>query len=159
MKARNNRASVIVFVVTVFFLFLVDYVSKQWATGTLSMGNSIEVLPVFKLALAYNTGAAFSFLADQPGWQRYFFILISFAAVAFFMYTFVNNDKGNLVSLSCILISAGAVGNVADRIMLGKVVDFLSFHWQQYYFPTFNIADVFIFIGAVIFVFTEMHQD
>ena len=108
------------------------------------------LLPVLDLTLAYNTGAAFSFLATQPGWQRW--VLTGLALVVAVLIVFylgrLKARRQGLLCAALALILGGAVGNVIDRIRLGYVVDFISFHWHGHYFPAFNVADSSITIGA-----------
>ena len=137
-------------------LFILDWVTKQVVESYLSYGQEIAVLPFFDLTLRYNTGAAFSFLAEAGGWQRWFFSLIALAVVIGISWRLVKVANSNrLESLALSFVLGGAVGNLYDRLVYGHVVDFLQVHWQQeWYFPAFNIADSAITIG-VIFMLLE----
>ena len=134
-------------------IIILDQVSKHWAVAGLQMYQPVEIAPFFNFTLAYNTGAAFSFLADQDGWQRWFFALLSGGvSVALIVWISKLSRAERLLSIALALVLGGAVGNLYDRIMLGYVVDFLDFHWQGKHFPAFNIADSAISIGAVLLV-------
>lgn len=128
---------------------LLDQATKYVADSTLSYGQPVYVLPVFNITLHYNTGAAFSFLSDAGGWQRWFFILVSsLVSVALIVWIGLIKNQQKLLSFALAMILAGAVGNLIDRMMLGYVVDFVSLHWKGYYFPAFNVADACITVGA-----------
>ncbi|MDR1854093.1 MAG: signal peptidase II [Azoarcus sp.] len=112
--------------------------------------HGIAVTPFFDLVLAYNPGAAFSFLAEHSGWQRWFFTALA-AAVCVWLLTMIWQHRDErLLPFSFALVIGGAVGNVIDRILLGQVVDFLSFHAGQYAWPAFNLADAAITLGVVL---------
>ena len=119
-----------------------------------------ERLPVidgfFDLTLVYNTGAAFSFLAGAGGWQRWFFIGIGVAASLFIVHLLRRHGDQRLFALGLSLILGGAIGNVIDRVWLGKVVDFLLVFWRDLYWPAFNVADCAITVGAVLLVLDEL---
>ncbi len=128
---------------------LLDQATKYVADSTLSYGQPVYVLPVFNITLHYNTGAAFSFLSDAGGWQRWFFILVSsLVSVALIVWIGLIKNQQRLLTFALVMILAGAVGNLIDRALLGYVVDFISLHWKGYYFPAFNVADACITLGA-----------
>jgi signal peptidase II len=131
---------------------ILDLYTKYLATANLEYAIPVPVLSFFNLTLLHNTGAAFSFLAGEAGWQRWFFItlavLVSAALVRWVQI--LKNDRWLAVGLCLVL--GGALGNLYDRIVLGYVVDFLHFYWQDYHFPAFNIADTSISIGAAMLV-------
>ncbi|MGO2356318.1 MAG: signal peptidase II [Marinomonas foliarum] len=133
-------------------LFALDWVTKQVISSNLFYGQEIAVLPFFDLTLRYNTGAAFSFLAQAGGWQRWFFSLIAFAVAVGISWRLVKIAETNrLESLALTFVLGGAIGNLYDRLVYGHVVDFLQFHWQQsWYFPAFNLADTAITIGVIL---------
>ncbi len=126
-----------------------DLLSKAWVTDSFNYAERLYVLPVFDLTLLHNTGAAFSFLAGESGWQRWFFALIALA-VSGGLVVWMTRLKPNETWLACALalVLGGALGNLHDRILLGYVVDFLLFHWDNAYFPAFNLADAAITLGA-----------
>lgn len=116
-------------------------------------GPGIKVLPFFNIVHVYNTGAAFSFLAHQGGWQRWFFAVLAFAICGLLIHWLRKQSVTQRWSgIAYSLIIGGALGNVFDRLVLGHVVDFLDFYWQRAHWPAFNLADSFIFIGAAMIV-------
>jgi len=128
---------------------LLDLWTKSLATNHLDYGVPIEILPVFNLTLQHNSGAAFSFLSDAGGWQRWFFSGIAIVVGSFLLIWLLRLQPGKkILACSLALILGGALGNLWDRLLLGYVVDFISVHYQSYYFPAFNIADSAITIGA-----------
>ncbi|MCW8357642.1 MAG: signal peptidase II [Marinomonas sp.] len=133
-------------------LFVLDWLTKQAIESSLFYGQEIAVFPFFDLTLRYNTGAAFSFLAQAGGWQRWFFSFIAFAVVVGISWRLVKiADSNRLESFALTFILGGAVGNLYDRLVYGHVVDFLQFHWQQsWYFPAFNLADSAITLGVIL---------
>ena len=147
---------------------VLDQLSKYYMTAILELcepGNctSIELLPVFKFTLLHNEGAAFSFLSDAGGWQRWVLAIIS-AVVSVVLVVWITRLKANekilVVALSLIL--GGAVGNLIDRVLLGYVVDFIVVHYENAYFPAFNVADSAITVGAVFMILDMLfvsHQD
>ncbi len=134
-----------------YFSTLVWVVLDQWtkwlADTMLSYGRPHEVLPVFDLTLLYNRGAAFSFLSEAGGWQRWVFSALS-AAVSIFLIIEIPKQKSLYSKLAFAMILSGALGNLIDRARLGYVVDFVHVHWQDHYFPAFNLADAAISVGV-----------
>ena len=130
-------------------VIVLDLATKYAASAWLSYARPVEVLPFFNLTLLHNTGAAFSFLAGHPGWQRWFFALIAIGA-SIGLTIWLRRLKAHEVLLapSLALIIGGALGNLYDRLVHGYVVDFLSFHAAGWYFPAFNVADIGITLGA-----------
>ena len=129
-----------------------DQWSKAWVVRHLSFHAARPILPVLDLTLAYNTGAAFSFLADQSGWQRWVLTVLALV-VAVLIIGYLGRLEARRQGLLCAalaLILGGALGNLIDRLRLGHVVDFISAHWHGHYFPAFNMADSSITIGAAL---------
>ena len=137
-------------------LIVVDQASKLFFDSGLQYGERIHVLPFFDFTLLYNPGAAFSFLADEAGWQRWFFTLLALAASGFILWMMYKNQGQRRMMLSLSLILGGAIGNVIDRIAYGHVVDFLLFYWRNWYYPAFNVADICITLGAMILILDEL---
>lgn len=127
---------------------VLDQVTKQWVIHTFSYREVLPVLPSFNLTLAYNSGAAFSFLAGAGGWQRGFFTTIAVVASVVMIYLLHKYPRQRLFCLAISLILGGALGNLWDRLTIGQVVDFLDFYVNTYHWPAFNIADSAIVVGA-----------
>ena len=137
---------------------LLDQLSKGWIIGAYQLGEQLLVGAFFNIVRAHNTGAAFSFLADHSGWQRWLFTAIG-AAAAIFIAVMLHRHRGQrLFCFSMAMILGGAVGNVVDRVRLGYVVDFLDFHWGASHFPAFNLADSAITLGAVCLIVLELFR-
>jgi signal peptidase II len=130
---------------------VLDFVTKQVVLAAFRPGEVLPVLPVFSLVLAFNPGAAFSFLAGASGWQRWLFTGI--AVVASFVIVWLLRRGGSrLYCAGLALILGGALGNLWDRITIGQVVDFLLFHWREWSYPAFNVADSAITVGAALLI-------
>lgn len=125
-----------------------DQLTKVMATIKLAYGVPVVVWPVFNLMLAHNPGAAFSFLGDAGGWQRWLFSGLASVVSVVLLVWIARVQKQKLLAAALALVLGGALGNLLDRLRFGYVVDFLSFHWGDHYFPAFNIADTAITIGA-----------
>jgi len=130
-------------------VLIADQLSKIWVLQNFSLGESIELLPVFNFTYARNYGAAFSFLGDAGGWQRWLFTAIA-VVVTIVLSVWLSRLKTSQLklSLALVLIVAGAIGNLIDRSLYGYVVDFLHVYYQDWHYPIFNIADCAITIGA-----------
>ena len=129
--------------------FLLDLLTKYIVVQKFDLYESVNVLPVFNLTYVRNYGAAFSFLADHDGWQKYFFILLAIGIslmLAYFMKK--NRADQTLQNAAYALIIGGALANMVDRAYNGFVVDFFDFYWDIYHYPVFNVADIAICIGA-----------
>lgn len=137
-------------------VIVLDQISKWVVLGNLQVGETIYVAPFWNWVLTYNPGAAFSFLADQPGWQRWFFASLAIAVSAWIAVMIRRHPAEGLLSLALALIMGGALGNVIDRIRFGAVVDFVQWHAAGYYWPAFNVADSAITIGAVLLVWEQL---
>ena len=130
-------------------VIVLDQITKHMIVDRFSLYERLDVFPHFNLTLAYNSGAAFSFLADAGGWQRWFFTAIAVGASVMILICLARLTKAEtLQGVALSLILGGALGNFYDRLVLGHVVDFLDFYWGDYHFPAFNIADTAITIGA-----------
>lgn len=127
-----------------------DQLTKYLITQWLSYGQSWSVTHYFDLVLVYNPGAAFSFLADHSGWQRWFFIVLTSAVSVWLILLMQRHVHQIVLPLGLALILGGAIGNLIDRVMLGAVVDFLYFHMGSHGFPAFNVADSAITLGVVL---------
>ena len=132
--------------------FVADYFSKLWALETLGNGVVMRLTPWMDFKLAFNKGAAFSLFADGSGWQRWFFMGIATVIGLWLCYALVFERTNALTRLAYASILGGAIGNLYDRILHGKVVDFISWHIGNAYWPTFNVADVGICVGVGLLV-------
>jgi signal peptidase II len=132
-----------------------DQLTKYLITGWLSYGQSWSVTSFFDLVLVYNPGAAFSFLADHSGWQRWFFIVLTSAVSAWLIVLMRRHVAEVVLPLGLALILGGAIGNLIDRVVLGAVVDFLYFHAGSHGFPAFNVADSAITAGVVLMLIDQ----
>ena len=132
-------------------IVLLDYYTKGLASNGLDYGRPVPIFNWFNLTLQHNSGAAFSFLSDAGGWQRYFFTIVaSVISVGLAIWLCLMSCGQRLLAFSLALVLGGALGNLWDRIVLGYVVDFISVHYQGRYFPAFNIADSAISVGAAL---------
>ncbi len=136
---------------------VLDRATKFLVETTFRDGESIRVTPFFDLVLAYNTGAAFSFLADHDGWQRWFFIAIALVASVFLVWM-LRRGGSRVLSCGFALILGGALGNLWDRIGAGRVTDFLLFHYAGWSWPAFNVADSAITVGAAFLIFDSFRE-
>jgi len=139
-------------------VLLLDQLSKWSALSNLKLGIPEEVLPFMNWLLLFNPGAAFSFLAQSSGWQRWFFTILGLAASLYILWLLRKNQSDKMLSWALSLILGGALGNVLDRIMYGAVVDFIDLHYGNWHWPAFNIADSAISIGAALIVFSELRK-
>jgi signal peptidase II len=133
-------------------VIVLDQMSKAWITSHFGYGEILVVLSVFNLVLVHNTGAAFSFLSDAGGAQRWLFSIIAIAASVWIVWLLRRHGTQPLFALALSMILGGALGNLIDRIAYGYVVDFLQFHWDEHFFPAFNLADSAITCGAFFLI-------
>lgn len=137
-------------------ILIADQLSKVLVLGHFRLGDSRRVTSFFNLVRVHNEGAAFSLLADASGWQRWFFTAIGVGAAIFIVWMLKAHPGQRLFAFAMACILAGAIGNVIDRLVHGHVVDFLQFHYAGWYFPSFNIADSAITIGAASMILDEL---
>lgn len=152
MSARFGKLSWLWLTALVFVL---DQASKFYFEGTLNLYQQIVIIPdLFSWTLAYNTGAAFSFLAGQSGWQRWLFALIAIVvSVVLVIWLKRLKPQETWLAIALALVLGGALGNLVDRVLFGHVIDFILVHWQnRWYFPAFNLADSAITVGAFMLV-------
>lgn len=138
---------------------VLDQLTKYIASTSLEMLQPVAVMPMFNWTLMHNTGAAFSFLANEGGWQRWFFAVIAIvvsAVIVLWIKRLEQHEKWQAIALALIL--GGAIGNVIDRIWLGYVVDFIQVYYQQWYWPAFNIADSAISIGVAMIIIESVRE-
>ena len=144
-------------------LLVADQITKTWIIQNYQLGDATFITSFFNIVRAHNTGAAFSFLRDAGGWQRWLFTGIGVAATIFIVWQLRAHPGQKLFSFALSSILGGAVGNVVDRLMHGYVVDFLDFHWNFLarifhggHFPAFNLADTAISVGAACLILDEL---
>jgi signal peptidase II len=135
------------------FVFLLDILSKNFIQNKIMYGEQFEITSFLSLVHFQNTGAAFSFLSDQGGWQRYFLIAISLLAVLYIPWLINQYKKNILIVIGLLLILGGAIGNLYDRISYGYVIDFVYLHIAEFYWPAFNVADSAISLGVLMFLY------
>ena len=135
------------------FVFLLDILSKNFIQNKIIYCEQLEITSFLSLVHFQNTGAAFSFLSDQGGWQRYFLIAISLLAVLYIPWLINQYKKNILIVIGLLLILGGAIGNLYDRINYGYVIDFIYLHFAEFYWPAFNVADSAISVGVLLFLY------
>jgi signal peptidase II len=133
-----------------------DLATKAWVSGAFAPGEVREVTPFFNMVLMHNTGAAFSFLADAGGWQRWFFTAISVAISVAIVLVLRRPQADRRVAFALALVLGGALGNLWDRLTLGFVVDFVQLHAAGYYWPAFNVADSAITVGVALLAWDSL---
>lgn len=148
--ARNNRMKRWLLIALVVIVF--DQLSKAAIAHHFAYGETLAVTPFFNLVLAHNSGAAFSFLHDAGGMQRWLFSAIAVAASAWIIWLLRKHGEQPLFALALAFVLGGALGNLMDRIIYGYVVDFLDFYWGAAHFPAFNVADAAITCGAALLI-------
>ena len=138
-------------------IIVLDQATKWYFSATMQLGDSINLLPGFNWTLAHNYGAAFSFLHDAGGWQRWFFAGIALV-VGGGILIWLRSVPANARFLACalVLVLGGALGNLYDRMMLGYVVDFVHVYYGTWHFPAFNIADAGITVGAIMLIIDSL---
>jgi len=138
-------------------VFFLDFATKNYAITNLLLNHSEAINTYLNFTLAFNYGAAFSFLSDAGGWQRWFFVIFSIIVVFFISYILIKDKESEYISYSLVL--GGALGNLYDRIFLGYVIDFIEFHYNNFYWPIFNIADIAISIGVILLLYSMFLKD
>ena len=150
---RNDRGGALRWLWCSLAVVVADQATKVAAVALLDPASSVELIPTIDLVLAYNPGAAFSFLSTAGGWQRWLFIGLAVAICGFILHWMRDIPRGaRWLPLALSLIVGGAVGNVIDRVRIGAVVDFIDFHVGDWHWPAFNVADSAICVGAALLV-------
>ena len=140
-------------------VFIADQLTKFWATEALTLYVPEKVTGFLNWTLLHNEGIAFSLLADQPGWQRWFILIMASAIVIWLLIWLFNSPRSHkLHNISLALVIGGALGNIYDRAVLGYVVDFIQLHYNDYYWPAFNVADSAISVGAVFLIIDTLFR-
>lgn len=134
-----------------FLALILDQWSKQIVDGSMQLYQSIPVIPYFNLTYVHNTGAAFSFLSQAGGWQRWFFAALALTvSVVITIWLARLKKHETLLAVALSLVLGGAIGNLIDRLLYGYVIDFLDVYYQEWHWPAFNIADSAITIGVML---------
>lgn len=164
-KGGGALAGLLPWLAIALAIVLADQASKWWVLQHFSYDQTRVVTSFFNITRHHNSGAAFSFLAGASGWQRWFFVALAFAAVGFITWMLSRHGSQKMFAWALTLILGGAVGNVIDRLLHGYVVDFLQVHWDFLRpiwhggnFPTFNVADSAITLGAILLVVDELRR-
>jgi signal peptidase II len=137
-------------------VIIADQASKMWIISVFAPGEHMALTPFFNLVIAFNSGAAFSFLADADGWQRWFFVALALGISAWLIILLRKHAGERLMPLALALILGGALGNVIDRFVHGAVVDFLDFYVAGWHWPAFNIADSAITVGVTLMLWQQL---
>lgn len=137
-------------------VIVLDQITKLAVLRTFSLGEGLQLTSFFNLVLVYNQGAAFSFLADAGGWQKWFFLALALGISAWIIGMLKKHAGELLLASALSLVLGGALGNVIDRVLYGAVVDFLDFHIAGWHWPAFNVADSAITVGAVLLVWEQL---
>lgn len=153
---KSSSGSMLPWLGLALIILIADQFLKVLILGYYKPGDSTFVTSFFNIVRVHNTGAAFSFLAQASGWQRWFFTGIGVAAVGFILWMLRSHSGQRLFAFALACILGGAVGNVIDRLLHGYVVDFLDFHWAGWHFPAFNVADSAITLGAACLILDEL---
>lgn len=161
MRLRNSSVFALWLFVAILLVVL-DQASKHWVLSNLALGESRMQTSYFNIVLVFNAGAAFSFLADAGGWQKWFFIVLAMgisAGLVLMLYQAIFQATGEHVLPTALsLVLGGAIGNVIDRLRFDAVVDFLDFHVAGYHWPAFNVADSAISIGVALLLLNQFRQ-
>ena len=145
--------------ITALVSFLLDRLTKLWAVKTLSTGTITVIPGLFELRYAENRGAAFSLFSSAPEpLRKLFLLLIPLLITLFVLYYGLFKVKDRLGALALGLILGGALGNIYDRLFYGRVVDFLDFYFKSYHYPTFNLADVSVFLGVLLLIYRSLRE-
>ena len=153
-----SRSSLLPWLGIALAVVLLDQITKTVVIDTFQLGDSRTITGFFNLVRVHNSGAAFSFLAGASGWQRWFFVGLGIVAALFIVWMLRSHGGQRLFSWALALILGGAVGNVVDRLLHGYVVDFIQLHHRGWYFPSFNVADSAITLGAILLIADELRR-
>jgi signal peptidase II len=156
MAFKSTSSNLLPWLALAAIIVVADQFTKTLILGYYQLGDSTYVTSFFNVVRAHNTGAAFSFLANAGGWQRWFFTGVGVAATIFIVWMLRSHGGQKLFAVALSLILGGALGNVIDRLLHGYVVDFLDFHYKSTHFPAFNLADSAISVGAACLILDEI---
>jgi signal peptidase II len=158
LLAKSKSSNLWMWLGLALVILLADQFTKTLVVGYYQLGDSTRLTSFFNLVRAHNSGAAFSFLADAGGWQRWFFTIIAIIVSLVITWFLSKHASQKLFSFALACILGGAIGNVVDRVMYGYVVDFLDFHYAGWHFPAFNVADSAISIGVACLIWDELRR-
>ena len=156
MASNKSGGSLLPWLGIAAVVILIDQLTKTLILSRFALNDSHTVTAFFNIVRWHNTGAAFSFLAGAAGWQRWFFVGLGIAATFFIVWMLRRHGGQRLFSWALALILGGAIGNVVDRLLHGYVVDFIQVHYERSYFPSFNVADSAITVGAALLILDEL---
>lgn len=157
-RSSSGAPSLALWLGLALIVIVLDQFTKTLILGYFQLGDSRTVTSFFNIVRVHNTGAAFSFLAGAAGWQRWFFIGLGFVAAGFIVWMLRGHPTQRLFCFAVTMIMGGALGNVVDRLLHGYVVDFIQVHWSGWYFPSFNLADSAITLGAALLIIDELRR-
>ena len=155
---QRNSSPLLPWLAIAFVVILLDQFTKTLIIGNFQLNDSRTVTSFFNVVRVHNSGAAFSFLAGASGWQRWFFVGLGIVASGFIVWMLRSHGGQKLFGWALALILGGAIGNVVDRLLHGYVVDFIQVHAGGWYFPSFNVADSAITVGAVLLILDELRR-
>ena len=158
LKKMSTTSLLLPWLGLALILLIADQFTKVLILGYYRLGDATYITNFFNVVRVHNTGAAFSFLASASGWQRWFFTTIGLVAAVFIIWMLKSHPGQKLFSFALACILGGAIGNVVDRLLHGYVVDFLDFHYGNWHFPAFNIADAAISVGAACLILDEIRR-
>jgi len=158
MAFKNSGASLLPWLGIAALVIVLDQLTKTLILHTFQLNDSHTVTSLFNVVRVHNTGAAFSFLAGAAGWQRWLFVGLGVTAALFIVWMLRSHAGQRLFSWALALILGGALGNVIDRLLHGYVVDFIQVHYGNAYFPSFNVADSAITVGAAFLILDELRR-
>ena len=157
--SRSTLRRLAPWLAVIALVILADQLTKIVIARTFAYGERVPVVHgFFDWTLVYNKGAAFSFLSDATGWQRWFFTGIGIVAALFIVFLLARHGTQRLFAFALALIAGGALGNVIDRLMHGHVIDFILVYWRNWSFPAFNVADSAITVGAALLILDELRR-
>lgn len=158
MASRKSGSSLLPWLAIAAIVIVLDQLFKTMIVGNYTLGESRTVTSFFNVVRVHNTGAAFNFLSTASGWQRWFFVGLGAIAAGFIVWMLKRHGGQRLFGWALALILGGALGNVIDRLLHGHVIDFIQVHYAGWYFPSFNVADSAITVGAVLLILDELRR-
>ncbi len=158
MPTKKSNNPLLPWLAIALIVIVLDQLFKTLIIGHYQLGESRTVTSFFNVVRVHNSGAAFSFLAGASGWQRWFFVGLGAAAAGFIVWMLKRHGGQRLFGWALALILGGAVGNVIDRLLHGHVIDFIQVHYAGWFFPSFNVADSAISVGAALLILDELRR-